>query len=95
MPMNVQSIPTLSDRVNQIRLLTAEIVNKRDPPQREQALGGRAAMARSLESDREAETKLAICATRSKHKVKQAGCGRRTFPRSTVAAGSAFSNTRT
>jgi acyl-CoA dehydrogenase len=26
--MNIQSIPTLSDRVNQIRLLTAEIVNK-------------------------------------------------------------------
>jgi acyl-CoA dehydrogenase len=26
--MNVQSIPTLSDRVNQIRLLTAEIVNR-------------------------------------------------------------------
>ena len=28
MPMNVQSIPTLTDRVNQIRLLTAQIVNK-------------------------------------------------------------------
>ena len=28
MAMNVQPIPTLSDRVNQIRLLTAEIVNK-------------------------------------------------------------------
>jgi len=27
-PMNVQSIPTLTDRVNQIRLLTAQIVNK-------------------------------------------------------------------
>ena len=28
MPMNVQSIPSLSDKINQIRLLTAEIVNK-------------------------------------------------------------------
>ncbi len=28
MPMNVQSIPSLSDRINQIRILTAEIVNK-------------------------------------------------------------------
>ncbi len=28
MPMNVQSIHSLSDRINQIRLLTAEIVNK-------------------------------------------------------------------
>jgi len=28
MPMNIQSIATLSDRVNQIRLLTADIVNK-------------------------------------------------------------------
>ena len=28
MPMNVQPIPTLSDRINQIRHLTAEIVNR-------------------------------------------------------------------
>ena len=28
MPMNVQSIATLDDRINQIRLLTAEIVNR-------------------------------------------------------------------
>ncbi len=28
MQMNVQPIPTLSDRVNQIRILTAEIVNR-------------------------------------------------------------------
>jgi acyl-CoA dehydrogenase len=28
MPMNVQPIPNVSDRINQIRLLTAEIVNK-------------------------------------------------------------------
>ena len=28
MPMNIQPIPTLSDRINQIRMLTAEIVNR-------------------------------------------------------------------
>jgi acyl-CoA dehydrogenase len=28
MPMNVQPVPTLPDRINQIRMLTAEIVNK-------------------------------------------------------------------
>jgi len=28
MPMNVQPIPTLSDKINQIRMLTAEIVNR-------------------------------------------------------------------
>ena len=28
MQMNVQAIPNLSDRINQIRLLTAEIVNR-------------------------------------------------------------------
>ena len=28
MAMNVQSIPTLSDRINQIRILTAEIINR-------------------------------------------------------------------
>ena len=28
MPMNVQAIPTLDDRINQIRLRTAEIVNE-------------------------------------------------------------------
>ena len=39
MIMNVQPIPTVSERINEIRALTAQIVNKRDPAQREPALG--------------------------------------------------------
>jgi acyl-CoA dehydrogenase len=39
--MNVQPIPTLSDRVNQIRLLTAEIVNKEILPHENQLWAAR------------------------------------------------------
>ena len=39
MPMNVQAIASLPDKINQIRLLTAKDRQQRDPPQREQACG--------------------------------------------------------
>ena len=36
MPMNVQAIPSLSDRVNQIRMMTAKIVNNEILPNENQ-----------------------------------------------------------
>ena len=41
MRMNVQPIPTVSERINEIRALTAQIVNKEILPEREPALGRR------------------------------------------------------
>jgi acyl-CoA dehydrogenase len=67
--MNVQPIPTLPDRINQIRLLTAEIVNREILPN-ENALwrSRRSPHATEREIQRARELRAGI-----KQKVKQAG----------------------
>ena len=64
-PMNVKPVPTLDERINDIRMRTAEIVNERDPPERAQAL----ARPRDGGAD-EAERKesQASCASRSRRR---------------------------
>ncbi len=68
MAMNVESIPTLSDRINQIRLLTAEIVNNEILPNENKlwVWGGRGV----TESDRQ---KAAELRNDIQTKVKQSG----------------------
>ena len=61
MPMNVQPIPTLDPRINEIRPLTAEIVNKEILPHESKlwaARGGRATRGRAAQP-------RASCARRS------------------------------
>jgi acyl-CoA dehydrogenase len=68
MAMNVQAISTLSDRVNQIRLLTAEIVNKDILPNENKLwVWGKAGVT---DSDKEKATDLRH---EIQNKVKQAG----------------------
>jgi acyl-CoA dehydrogenase len=69
MPMNVQPIPTLSDRINQIRLLTAEIVNREILPHENRLWALRRDGAVS-EAERE---KARALREGIKAKVKQAG----------------------
>ena len=68
MPMNVQSIASLSDRVNQIRLLTAEIVNREILPNENMLWRSRADGA--SEEDRKIARELR---EGIKQKVKEAG----------------------
>jgi acyl-CoA dehydrogenase len=69
MPMNVQPIPTVSDRINEIRALTAQIVNKEILPN-ENLIWATRLNTRLTDADIEAAR-----AKREdiKHKVKQAG----------------------
>ena len=50
MAMNVKPIPTLDERINDIRMRTAEIVNERILPNEAQALARSAATARSTDA---------------------------------------------
>ena len=68
MPMNVQAIPTLPDKINQIRLLTAEIVNKEILPNENKLWRSRASGA----SDEERAEARALRES-IQDKVKQAG----------------------
>jgi acyl-CoA dehydrogenase len=68
MPMNVQSIPTLTDRTNQIRLLTAEIINKEILPNENKLFAWRQSGASENELAHARELREQI-----KAKVKQAG----------------------
>jgi len=68
MPMNVQSIASLPDRINQIRLLTAEIVNREILPHENLLWRSRADGASEEERRRAKELREGI-----KQKVKQAG----------------------
>jgi len=68
MPMNVQSIPTLPERINQIRLLTAEIINKEILPNENQLWVWRQKGASENELAHARELRADI-----KAKVKQAG----------------------
>jgi acyl-CoA dehydrogenase len=69
MPMNVQPISTLSDRVNQIRLLTAEIVNKEILPHENQLW----ALRRDGPVETAEREKARALRENVKSKVKQAG----------------------
>jgi acyl-CoA dehydrogenase len=69
MKMNVQSIPTLSDRINQIRLLTAEIVNREILPN-ENLLWN---WQREGEVDENARQKARTLRHEIQAKVKEAG----------------------
>jgi acyl-CoA dehydrogenase len=68
MPMNVQSIASLPDRINQIRLLTAEIVNREILPHENLLWRSRADGASEEDRRRAKELREEI-----KQKVKQAG----------------------
>ncbi|MDJ0864570.1 MAG: acyl-CoA dehydrogenase family protein [Myxococcota bacterium] len=69
MPMNVQPIPGVSDRINQIRMLTAEIVNREILPN-ENTLWNWRHGSKVAESDRERARELRHDI---QNKVKQAG----------------------
>lgn len=69
MPMNVKSIPTMSERINQIRFLTAEIVNKEILPN-ENLLGASRTDPGVTESDLATAKELRAAIAR---KVVQAG----------------------
>ena len=68
MPMNVQPIPGVSERINEIRLLTAEIVNKEILPNENELWVARSDDAPESAKQRAKELRGAI-----KDKVKQAG----------------------
>jgi acyl-CoA dehydrogenase len=68
MAMNVQPIPNVSDRINQIRLLTAEIINKEILPHENELWVARSASAPESTKWRAHELREGIRA-----KVKQAG----------------------
>jgi acyl-CoA dehydrogenase len=68
MPMNVQASATLSDKINQIRLLTAEIVNKEILPNENKLWRSRASGATDEERAEARSLRHAI-----QDKVKQAG----------------------
>jgi acyl-CoA dehydrogenase len=86
MAMNVQPIPTLSDRINQIRLLTAEIVNKEILPN-ENALWAWRADGKVAESERRRAHDLR---EGIKHKVRQAGLWAPHLPEEYGGAGLSF-----
>jgi acyl-CoA dehydrogenase len=69
MAMNVQSIPGVSDRINEIRLLTAEIINKEILPVENQLWAVRQGTA-THEADRQRARDLRAVI---QAKVKQAG----------------------
>jgi acyl-CoA dehydrogenase len=91
MLMNVNPIPTVSDRINEIRKLTATIVNNEILPN-ENLIFGRQAGHRLTEGDQDEARRVR---EQIKEKVKQAGRWAPTFPRSTAARGSVSSNTPT
>ncbi len=68
MAMNVQTIPSVSDRINQIRMLTAEIINKEILPHENELWVARSASAADGTKKRAHELREGI-----KAKVKQAG----------------------
>jgi acyl-CoA dehydrogenase len=69
MAMNVQTIPTLSDRTNQVRLLTAEIVNKEILPNENKLW----AFRQNGKIDEETQKKSRELRLSIQEKVKQAG----------------------
>jgi acyl-CoA dehydrogenase len=68
MAMNVQPIPTVSDRINQIRMLTAEIINKEILPHENELWVARTSTAPESTKKRAHDLREGI-----KSKVKQAG----------------------
>jgi len=84
--MNVQPIPNVSDRINEIRLLTAEIVNKEILPN-ENRLWAWRRDGTVAESDREAARKLRH---EIQSKVKQAGLWAPHLPEEYGGAGLSF-----
>ncbi len=68
MAMNVQAIPNVSDRINQIRHLTAEIINKEILPHENELWVARSSSAPEAAKKRGQELREGI-----KNKVKQAG----------------------
>jgi acyl-CoA dehydrogenase len=68
MAMNVQAIPNVSDRINQIRMLTAEIINKEILPHENDLWAARSTGASHEDRKRAHELREGV-----KAKVKQAG----------------------
>jgi acyl-CoA dehydrogenase len=87
MPMNVQSIAGLSDRINQIRLLTAEIVNKEILPHENTLWAARSAGRPIEESERHHAEELR---ERIRQKVRQAGLWAPHLPEEYGGAGLSF-----
>ncbi len=89
--MTVQPIPNVSERINDIRGLTAEIVNKEILPNENmlwRAHSGEPVEPADLEEVRDVRAHI-------KTTVQQAVCGPRIFRRSTAAPVSTFSNSPT
>jgi len=84
--MNVQPIANVSDRINEIRLLTAEIVNKEILPHENALFGWRAGGARS-EADR---AKAREIRARIQDKVREAGLWAPHLPEAYGGAGLGF-----
>jgi acyl-CoA dehydrogenase len=68
MAMNVQPIPNVSDRINQIRMLTAQIINKEILPHENELWAARSQGASDAQRKRAHELREGV-----KAKVKQAG----------------------
>ncbi len=90
MQMNVKPIPTLDPRVNEIRALTAKIVNQDILPNEKKLWAGW--RDGGTDEDRRSSRELRESI---KAKVKKAGCGHRICRRNTVAPGCASSSMRT
>lgn len=87
MHMNVNPIPTASDRINEIRELTARIVNQEILPHEHQLWGGRATGHPFTEEDRAEARRLR---DGIKEKVKQAGLWAPHLPEEYGGAGLSF-----
>jgi acyl-CoA dehydrogenase len=90
MAMNCKPVPTLDERINDIRMRTAEIVNTDILPNESRLWAER----REGESFHE-RTEILELRAEIKEKVKRPACGRRTCPPSTAAWASTSSRTRT
>jgi acyl-CoA dehydrogenase len=80
MSMNVKVIPTLDERINDLRIRTAEIVNKWILPNEAKLWGLRRDGATS---DRERRQAVQL-REESRRSCGRPGCGHRTCPRSTA-----------
>ena len=90
MQMNVKPIPTLAPRINEIRELTANIVNREILPNEKALWAGWRDGAGDEAKRAGRELRESV-----KQKVKAAGLWRRICRPSTVARGSASSSMRT
>jgi len=90
-PMNVQPVPTLDQRLNDIRMKTAEIVNSNILPNESKLW----AFRRDEGVDEQDKKDSRDLRREIQGRSARPGCGRRTCPRNTAAWGSSSCRTRT